>query len=70
MNFCERCNLTSCFLRVRVVKEPSEGLSDRWMKLFSRKAWVDGIISVKVVVVEVSVQGEGLRLRVFKEASH
>ena len=50
--------------------EPSEGLSDRWIKLFSRKAWVDGIISVKVVVVEVSVQGEGLRLRVFKEASH
>ena len=52
------------------MSEPSEGLSDRWIKLFSRKAWVDGIISVKVVAVEVSVQSEGLRFRAFKEASH
>lgn len=52
------------------MREPSEGFSDRWIKLFSRIVWVGGIISVKVVVVEVFVQSEVPRLRAFKAASH
>jgi hypothetical protein len=69
MNFCERCTLTSYFLCVIVVIEPSLGLIDSLKWLFSREVWMSGIRSAKEEVVEVSIQGEVFKFRAFKAPS-